>query len=144
MNTPKHLPADLRDWIKARTVEIGAEMDLRPDRGRFGKAGSMQRANLVAVLTSITKELMPNALSRTLRHEIHSDKETKMSEQQNLKTIQEVYEAFGRCDVAFIVDQLTDDIRWVSHFDPVVPWSGDFSGKNGFRTSSRRFFSPST
>jgi ketosteroid isomerase-like protein len=52
-----------------------------------------------------------------------------MSEQQNVKTIQKVYAAFGRGDVAFIVDQLTDDIRWMSHFDPVVPWSGDFSGK---------------
>ena len=53
-----------------------------------------------------------------------------MSEQENLKTIQAVYAAFGRGDVAFIVDQLTDDIRWVSHFDAIVPWSGDFSGKD--------------
>ena len=53
-----------------------------------------------------------------------------MSEQQNLKTIQAVYAAFGRSDVAFIVDQLTDDVRWVSHFDAIVPWSGDFSGKD--------------
>ena len=52
-----------------------------------------------------------------------------MNEQQNVKTIQEVYAAFGRGDVAFIVAKLTDDIRWVSHFDSVVPWSGDFSGK---------------
>jgi ketosteroid isomerase-like protein len=52
-----------------------------------------------------------------------------MSEQQNVETIQEVYAAFGRGDVAFIVAKLTDDIRWVSHFDSVVPWSGDFPGK---------------
>jgi ketosteroid isomerase-like protein len=25
--------------------------------------------------------------------------------------------------------QLTDNVRWVSHFEPVVPWAGDFSGK---------------
>jgi ketosteroid isomerase-like protein len=35
-----------------------------------------------------------------------------MNEQQNVKTIQEVYAAFGRGDVAFIVTQLTGDIRW--------------------------------
>ena len=52
-----------------------------------------------------------------------------MSEQQNVETIQEVYAAFRLGDVAFIVAKLTDDIRWVSHFDSVVPWSGDFSGK---------------
>ena len=53
-----------------------------------------------------------------------------MSEQQNVKAIQDVYGAFGRGDVAFIVGQLTDDIRWVSHFDPIVPWAGDYSGKD--------------
>jgi uncharacterized protein len=53
-----------------------------------------------------------------------------MTEQQNIDTIQELYAAFGRGDVAFIVDKLTDDIRWVSHFDSVVPWNGDFSGKD--------------
>jgi uncharacterized protein len=52
-----------------------------------------------------------------------------MNEQQNVKRVQEIYAAFGRGDVAFIVSQLTDDIHWVSHFDSVVPWSGDFSGK---------------
>ena len=33
-------------------------------------------------------------------------------------------------DVAFIVGQLTDNVRWVSHFDAIVPWAGDFSGKD--------------
>jgi hypothetical protein len=46
-----------------------------------------------------------------------------MSEQQNLETVREVYAAFGRGDVAFIVAKLTDDIRWVSHFDSAVPSS---------------------
>ena len=53
-----------------------------------------------------------------------------MSEQQNVKTVQAVYAAFGRGDVAFIVGQLTDDVRWVSHFDAIVPWGGNFSGKD--------------
>jgi ketosteroid isomerase-like protein len=52
-----------------------------------------------------------------------------MNEQQNVGTVQDIYEAFGRGDVQFIVDQLTDDIHWVSHFDALVPWAGDFSGK---------------
>ncbi len=52
-----------------------------------------------------------------------------MSEQQNIETIGKIYEAFGRGDVAYIVDQLTDDVRWLSHFEKVVPWAGDFSGK---------------
>jgi hypothetical protein len=60
----------------------------------------------------------------------------KMSEQQNIETIQQMYEAFGRAEVASIVAKLTDDVKWVSHFDTIVPWSGDFSGK----TQVPRFF----
>jgi len=30
MKTPKQLPADFRDWVMARTFEIGAEMALPP------------------------------------------------------------------------------------------------------------------
>jgi ketosteroid isomerase-like protein len=47
-----------------------------------------------------------------------------------------MYEAFGRADVAFIVAKLTDDVKWISHSDSIVPWSGDFSGK----TQVPRFF----
>ena len=39
MNTPKQLPADLRDWIKAQTFEIGAEMSLRPDSPQVWQGG---------------------------------------------------------------------------------------------------------
>jgi len=52
-----------------------------------------------------------------------------MSEQSNINTIQDLYSAFGRGDVATILNHLTDDIRWVSHLDSIVPWAGDFSGK---------------
>ena len=58
-------------------------------------------------------------------------KECAMSEQQNVQTITRIYEAFGRGDVAFIVERVTDDVHWVSHFEPIVPWGGDYSGKNG-------------
>jgi hypothetical protein len=52
-----------------------------------------------------------------------------VSEQQNVEAVTRIYEAFGRGDIPYIIDQLADDVRWVSHFDPVVPWSGDRSGK---------------
>lgn len=53
-----------------------------------------------------------------------------MSEQQNVENIQKIYEAFGRGDTEYIVSQLTEDVRWVSHFEAVVPWAGDYSGKS--------------
>ena len=52
-----------------------------------------------------------------------------MSEHDNVARIVKLYEAFGRGDVAYILDQLTPDVRWVSHFESIVPWGGDFSGK---------------
>ncbi len=58
-----------------------------------------------------------------------------MTEEENIETIREMYAAFGRADAPFILTKLTDDVKWVSHFDAIVPWSGDFSGKdhvNGF------------
>jgi ketosteroid isomerase-like protein len=53
-----------------------------------------------------------------------------MTEKESIETIGEMYAAFGRQDVAFILARLTDDVKWVSHFDAIVPWSGDFSGKD--------------
>jgi ketosteroid isomerase-like protein len=50
-------------------------------------------------------------------------------EQQNIQTITKMYEAFGQGNIPYIIDQLTDDVRWVSRFEPIVPWAGDFSGK---------------
>src|ERR1041385_3270063 len=59
-----------------------------------------------------------------------------MSAQPNVKTIQDMYAAFGRGDVASIVAQLTDDVRWMVRMESIIPWSGDFSGK----TNVPRFF----
>jgi hypothetical protein len=50
MKTPKQLPADFRDWLMARTFEIGAEMPCGPIRRKLGKAGSVQGANLASDL----------------------------------------------------------------------------------------------
>lgn len=52
-----------------------------------------------------------------------------MNEQANIKTIQDIYAAFGKGEVATIVNQLTDDVRWVTHLEAIVPWAGDYSGK---------------
>ena len=52
-----------------------------------------------------------------------------MSEQQSIETVNKIYEAFGRGDIGYILDQLTEDVHWFSYVDPVVPTSGDWSGK---------------
>ena len=55
-----------------------------------------------------------------------------MSANDNLKTIQSVYEAFGRGDVAAILEALTDDVDWASEAaDPVgAPWYGVRRGRD--------------
>ena len=53
-----------------------------------------------------------------------------MSEQQNVETVKEMYAAFGRGDIDAIVAKCTNDVEWITHLDPIVPWSGDHSGKD--------------
>lgn len=48
---------------------------------------------------------------------------------KNTEQIQAIFDAFGKGDVGYILDQLADDVRFVSHLDPVVPWAGEFTGK---------------
>jgi ketosteroid isomerase-like protein len=52
-----------------------------------------------------------------------------MSEQDNARSVEAIFEAFGRGDIPYILDQLTDDVHWVAHLEPIVPWAGDYSGK---------------
>ncbi len=53
-----------------------------------------------------------------------------MSSDDNVKTIQSVYEAFGRGDVPAILDAVTDDVDWASDADSTeVPWWGVRHGK---------------
>ena len=48
-----------------------------------------------------------------------------MSADANIKTIMGVYEAFGRGDVAAILDTVTSDVDWAAEADPAVaPWHG--------------------
>ena len=57
----------------------------------------------------------------------------------NIATIQRVYEAFGRGDVAAILDTVTDDIDWASESSSsLAPWHGVRRGKDevaGFFTA---------
>ena len=48
----------------------------------------------------------------------------------NTEQVTNIFEAFGRGDVPFILDQLTDDARFVSHLDTAVPWAGDYAGRH--------------
>jgi ketosteroid isomerase-like protein len=52
-----------------------------------------------------------------------------MSERENIQKIEQVFAAFARGDIPFILGQLADDVHWVSRLEPIVPWSGDYSGK---------------
>ena len=54
-----------------------------------------------------------------------------MSADANIKTITQVYEAFGRGDVAAILDAVTDDVDWASEAaSSAAPWWGVRHGKN--------------
>lgn len=53
-----------------------------------------------------------------------------MNVNENTERIGTIFAAFGRGDVEYILDQLADDVRFVSHLDPVVPWAGEFSGRD--------------
>ena len=54
-----------------------------------------------------------------------------MSSNDNVKTIQSLYEAFGRGDVSAILDALTDDVDWASEAATTeVPWWGVRQGKD--------------
>jgi ketosteroid isomerase-like protein len=51
-------------------------------------------------------------------------------ETNNVDRVTKIFEAFGRGDVGYILDQLADDARFVSHLDSSVPWAGEYSGKD--------------
>ena len=49
---------------------------------------------------------------------------------ENTERVAGIFEAFGRGDIPHILDQLADDARFVSHLDPIVPWAGEYTGKD--------------
>jgi uncharacterized protein len=55
-----------------------------------------------------------------------------MSQQENLSTIKEIYDAVGRGDVAAIQDRVTDDVDWSAEAaSKAAPWYGQRTGKAG-------------
>ena len=53
-----------------------------------------------------------------------------MSSDDNVKTVQSIYEAFGRGDLPGILDAVTDDVDWSSESASTeVPWWGPRHGK---------------
>jgi uncharacterized protein len=53
-----------------------------------------------------------------------------MGEQQNVQAVQEIFSAFGRGDIASILDALADDVEW---HEPgptaILPWAGTRHGR---------------
>ena len=55
-----------------------------------------------------------------------------MSADANIKTIAQVYEAFGRGDVAAILDAVTNDVDWAAEASSAAaPWYGVRYGRDG-------------
>jgi ketosteroid isomerase-like protein len=51
---------------------------------------------------------------------------------QNLDTVKEIYEAFGRADVEAILDRVADDVDWAADTaSTAAPWYGRRTGKDG-------------
>jgi ketosteroid isomerase-like protein len=50
---------------------------------------------------------------------------------ENARQVQGILDAFGRGDIPYILEQLAPEVRFVSHLDASVPWSGEFVGKDG-------------
>ena len=54
-----------------------------------------------------------------------------MSADVNINTIKQVYEAFGRGDVAAILEAVTDDVDWAAETtSAAAPWYGECHGKD--------------
>ena len=54
-----------------------------------------------------------------------------MNADANIKTIAQVYEAFGRGDVAAILDAVTDDVDWAAEASSTAaPWYGVRTGRD--------------
>jgi ketosteroid isomerase-like protein len=60
-----------------------------------------------------------------------STEDTAMNADANIKTIAEVYQAFGRGDVTAILDAVADDVDWAAEAaSPTAPWYGVHQGKD--------------
>jgi uncharacterized protein len=68
-----------------------------------------------------------------------------VSGEDNVKAIEAVYEAFGRGDVGFILDSVTDDVDWATDTSSRAgPWYGPHAGKAGVTDFFQAFGSSMT
>jgi uncharacterized protein len=51
-----------------------------------------------------------------------------MNEQQNVRLIQKMYDAFGRGDIGTIVEHLTADVEWIAEGPSSVAYFGTMKG----------------
>ncbi|HEY3457648.1 MAG TPA: nuclear transport factor 2 family protein [Bryobacteraceae bacterium] len=49
----------------------------------------------------------------------------------NKKLVQGLYDAFGRGDIGYILDRVTDDVEWVTEGPQSIPYAGSFKGRAG-------------
>lgn len=55
-----------------------------------------------------------------------------MSQQENLSTVKQIYDAVGRGDVVAIQDRVNDDVDWSAEAaSTAAPWYGKRTGKTG-------------
>jgi ketosteroid isomerase-like protein len=52
-----------------------------------------------------------------------------MFEKANTDLVLSMYEAFGRGDVQFILDNVTDDVDWITEGPSLIPYAGHLKGK---------------
>ena len=53
-----------------------------------------------------------------------------MSTTNNAATVASLYEAFGRADIAFILDHIADDCQWIGAGEGLLPAGGTYTGKD--------------
>ena len=53
-----------------------------------------------------------------------------MSTTNNAATVANIYEAFGRGDIPFILDHLADNCQWIGAGEGFLPAGGNYKGKD--------------
>ena len=54
-----------------------------------------------------------------------------MSEQQNVKVVQDAYAAFGRGDISALLDSLSENVEWHLPGEGLIPQAGVYHGRDG-------------
>jgi ketosteroid isomerase-like protein len=50
---------------------------------------------------------------------------------ENKKLVEGLYNAFGRGDIGYILDRVTDDVEWITEGPQSIPYVGSFKGRAG-------------